>query len=42
MKKYESDFRHEKETLGIVSRQIAVAIQNAMKFGAMGNSRINA
>lgn len=35
VKKYESDFRHEKETLGIVSKHVAIAIRNARKFEAL-------
>lgn len=35
VKKYESDFRYERETLGIVSRQVAVAISTAIRFGVL-------
>lgn len=37
VKKYEDDFRNERETLGVVSKQIAVAIQNARKFEALSS-----
>jgi transcriptional regulator with XRE-family HTH domain len=39
VKKYESDFRDERDTLEIISKQIAVAIQNARKFESVINSR---
>ncbi len=32
-----SDFRDERETLGIISKQIAIAIQNARKFEVLSN-----
>jgi transcriptional regulator with XRE-family HTH domain len=38
VKKYEDDFRNERETLGVISKQIAVAIQNAKKFEAFTNN----
>ncbi len=37
VKKVASDFRDERETLGIISKQIAVAIQNARKFDSLSN-----
>ncbi len=37
VKKYEDDFRYEREMLGVVSKQIAVAIQNAKKFEALSS-----
>ncbi len=38
VKKIMCDFKDERETLGVISRQIAVAIQNAKKFGALLNN----
>jgi transcriptional regulator with XRE-family HTH domain len=38
VKKYESDFSDERDTLEVISKQIAVAIQNAKKFEALMNS----
>ncbi len=35
VKKIVNDFRDERETLGVITRQIAVAIQNAKKFEAL-------
>lgn len=38
VKKIMCDFKDERETLGVISRQIAVAIQNAMKFEMLTNN----
>jgi transcriptional regulator with XRE-family HTH domain len=39
VKKIMCDFKDERETLGVISRQIAVAIQNAKKFEALSNNQ---
>ncbi len=36
-----SDFKDERETLGIISKQIAIAIQNAKKFESLLNGTIS-
>ncbi len=41
VKKIMCDFKDEKDTLEIISRQIAVAIQNARKFGALTKNNYN-
>jgi len=38
VKKVVSDFKDERETLGIISKQIAIAIQNAKKFESLLNT----
>ncbi len=38
VKKIICDFKEERETLGVISKQIAVAIQNARKFEALSNN----
>ena len=37
VKKYEDDFHDERETIGVITKQIAVAIQNAKKFEALSS-----
>jgi len=41
VKKVVSDFKDERETLGIISKQVAVAIQNAKKFESLLNTSVH-